>query len=369
MATPNMFAALEQTDQLVEAGHPDEAYRVMKEAVEADTGNFARTFLNQWMRHLEEGEAETRNKFAEILIYLKQDFSGPADQQEPVAEEPSPSPSSAMPVWLAPLTKPFLRKPEPEPMKREVPATPSPPTVSVPQEQPASEVPTPTPAVEPETPSQPAPEPVKDETQTPSVLETQEESSTEEETREEPVMEPTIEGVQSAEDTGGEVVTEETGEAEKEQEEPEQQEALPEPIQEPTPVAEEAHTPAAPVAQEPAVEEKEQTETSVAELNPEDLEQMTLTFYEWQMAAIQKAAMKEKTDEPTLVANMLETGDIKPLMWSRYKHGSPSPNKRITIALPHRTKLELEQEKYDEGIKTTTRYVRVVLFGDRADKA
>lgn len=103
---------------------------------------------------------------------------------------------------------------------------------------------------------------------------------------------------------------------------------------------------------------------------PEELENLTLTFYEWQMSAIRKAAQKEHVHEGALLTRMLETRKLEPLMWSRYRHGTTSsPTQRITIAVPHETKVIIEKDKDFEGIKTTTKYVRKVLFGARAEKA
>lgn len=107
-----------------------------------------------------------------------------------------------------------------------------------------------------------------------------------------------------------------------------------------------------------------------ASLEPEEIEHLTLTFYEWQMAAILKAAVKEKMNENSLLAQILETRKLEPLMWSRYKHGkTSSPTHRITISVPHTTKVSIEKDKDSEGIKTTTKFVRKMLFGQRAEKA
>lgn len=99
-----------------------------------------------------------------------------------------------------------------------------------------------------------------------------------------------------------------------------------------------------------------------------DVEHITLTFYDWQMAAIHRAALKQKMDENTLVAQVLVTGNARPLAFARYKAGGSSPDQRITLPVPVGTKEKLEKEKNAEGIKTTTKYVRRLMFGNRAEK-
>lgn len=115
-------------------------------------------------------------------------------------------------------------------------------------------------------------------------------------------------------------------------------------------------------------EEEEEVPSPVAD-DTELVEQLTLTFYEWQKDAIAKAAHKQNMDEQALVTSMLETGNPEPLAWSRYHAGKTSPTQRIVVHVPHHTKESLEAAKDSEGIKTTTRYVRKLLFGNRSEKA
>ena len=145
------------------------------------------------------------------------------------------------------------------------------------------------------------------------------------------------------------------------------------PAEEPAEAEPQAEEPA--IASGPEAEVKPETVPPVSEApetghEPEELENLTLTFYEWQMSAIRKAAQKEQVHEGALLTRMLETRKLEPLMWSRYRHGNTaSPTQRITIAVPHETKATIEKDKDFEGIKTTTKYVRKVLFGARAEKA
>ena len=99
-----------------------------------------------------------------------------------------------------------------------------------------------------------------------------------------------------------------------------------------------------------------------------DTEHLTLTFYDWQMSAIQRAAKKQKMDDSLLVAQILSTGDASALDYARYKAGGQSPDQRITVTVPAGTKESLEQKKNAEGIKTNTKYVRRMMFGNRAEK-
>lgn len=283
--TADMFATLEQVTRLVEEDNPDEAYRVMKDAVAQDSHGFARIFLSEWMKHLETEDENVQNKFAEILIFLKEDFPELASlaESKTVEQEVAVAAPLAMPVWLAPFAKP----------------------------EPAA-----------------VPEPVAERPAEPAVPSFVEQSA------EEPVAAP--EPLSSAEP---EVATLE-------------------------PLVKAAEPEQAPV------EEKPQTVQKVKAPEPEEREHLTLTFYEWQMSAIAKAAQREHVDEGVLLARMLETRKMEPLMWSRFRHGkTSSPAHRITIAVPHKTKVTLEKDKDFEGIKTTTKYVRKVLFGNRAEKS
>lgn len=286
--TTDMFAMIDRVTRLVEEGQHDEAYKVIKDSVDEDGHGFARVFLSAWISHLaQEGEAE-QNKFAEILIYLKEDFPELATgiEQERVEPEPLPAPP-AMPLWLAPFDKPR-------------PTTP------------VTELVTPEPVVEPEKAEHPA-------------VEEEVEAEPEVTTLEVPV------------------------------------EAAPTQAEEP---------PAIPSETEVELEPQPAPIAPEAVQEPEELENLTLTFYEWQMSAIRKAAHKEHVHEGALLTRMLETRKLEPLMWSRYRHGSTSsPTQRITIAIPHKTKVTIEKDKDFEGIKTTTKYVRKVLFGARAEKA
>lgn len=99
-----------------------------------------------------------------------------------------------------------------------------------------------------------------------------------------------------------------------------------------------------------------------------DSEHITLTFYDWQMAAIHRAAQKQKVDESLLISQILETGNARPLAFARYKAGGSSPDQRITLPVPVGTKEKLEKAKNLEGIKTNTKYVRHLMFGNRAEK-
>lgn len=97
-------------------------------------------------------------------------------------------------------------------------------------------------------------------------------------------------------------------------------------------------------------------------------ETLNLSFYDWQMTSISKAAIREKVDEITLLTRMLETGNLDPLMWARYKRGNASPDRRIRVKVNAETKERLEAEKEAESV-TLTKYVRKLLFGrDRAEK-
>lgn len=289
--TADMFATLEQVTRLVEEDNPDEAYRVMKDAVAQDSHGFARIFLSEWMKHLANEEERVQSKFAEILIFLKDDFPELAtSESKAIEQEVAVAPPLAMPVWLAPFAKPEHAVAPP---------------VSV----------TERPATEPALPSfveQSAEKPVA-------------------------AAEPAV--------------------------------VVPEPV---VAAAEpEATVPEKPSEPEQPVEaEKPKTGRKVKAPEPEEREHLTLTFYEWQMSAIAKAAQKEHVDEGVLLARMLETRKLEPLMWSRYRHGrTASPAHRITIAVPHKTKVTLEKDKDFEGIKTTTKYVRKILFGNRAEKS
>lgn len=287
--TTDMFAMLERATRLVEEDKHDEAYRLIKESVDADPHGFAHVFLSAWIQHLiKEGENE-QSKFAEILIYLKDDFPELLKLSEEELVEQSAA-SSDIPIWLAPYAKP-----------------------------------------------QPAASPV-----TPSAVKQVATVDME------PFKQPEVEQAEPAE----------AEQAIPEVVESEVQEVQPEPAEE--------VEPAKPV-KEPEPFQKIRV-VNVPE--PEERENLTLTFYEWQMSAIAKAAQKEHVDEGTLLARMLETRKLEPLMYSRYRHGkTASPAHRITIAVPHKTKVTLEADKDVEGIKTTTRYVRKVLFGSRAEKA
>lgn len=269
--TTDMFAMLEQATRLVEEDKPDEAYRVIKESADTDPHGFAHLFLSAWIEHLiQEGETE-QSKFAEILIFLKEDFPDLWPKEESVEELPAAS--TDIPIWLAPYAKP-----------------------------------------------QPAASPVPSAVEQAVTVEM------------EPFKQPEVEQVEQVEE--------------------EVQAVKPEQV-------------------EPAKEPEAAPKMRVVNVpEPEERENLTLTFYEWQMSAIAKAAQKEHVDEGTLLARMLETRKLEPLMWSRYRQGkTSSPARRITIAVPHKTKVALEKDKDVEGIKTTTRYVRKVLFGQRAEKA
>jgi hypothetical protein len=213
--TFDMFATLARVTHLVDEGNPDEAYHVMKTAVMEDNHGFARIFLSEWMKHMEIEEESIQNKFAEILIFLKEDFP----EAVPLPEH----------------------EPEPEP------------------------------------------------------------------------LEPTVDAIATA---------------------------PPPPPSEPNP----------------------------AMSKPAAKEHLTLTFYDWQMIAISKAATKEKVDENALLSRMLETQDFQPLTWARYRQGKASPHNRITISVPCQTKKSLTKSQEAEGVTTTTKYVRKVLFGERAEK-
>jgi hypothetical protein len=329
---PDMFETLEQTTRLVEENNPDEAYRVMKEAVAEDSQGFARMFLSQWMKHMENAQESIKNKFSEILAFLKEDYPEPAPEpEEPTqVQTPPSSRASAMPVWLAPLDKPKVQTQQKEPEKRE----PEPENV-----QPVVEAPSP--AVEPE----PATQPTEAETVQAEVVEA-------------PEVQPKVEPEPEA---AAQTVPTQEEETKAEEPEPEVTETAKVVVPE-TPAPE----PVAETEPEPAPEPKSKV---IVELEQEELESLTLTFYEWQMTAIAKAAMREKVDENALLKQMLETRNLEPLMWSRYRKGTPSPTKRITIAVPHEIKATIEEDKHAEGMKTTTRYVRKVLFGKRAEKA
>lgn len=97
-------------------------------------------------------------------------------------------------------------------------------------------------------------------------------------------------------------------------------------------------------------------------------EVLTLSFYDWQMTSISKASIRQKVDEDVLLARMLETGNLEPLAWARYKRGKASPDHRIRVKVTSATKERLEAEKDAEEVPLT-KYVRKLLFGrDRAEK-
>lgn len=100
----------------------------------------------------------------------------------------------------------------------------------------------------------------------------------------------------------------------------------------------------------------------------ESTEFLTLTFYEWQMIAIERAAEKEGLEAADLLVQILETRNTRPLAYSRYRQGLSSPSQRITISIPAHVREDIEARKAEEGIKTTTRYVRKMLFGRRSEK-
>lgn len=97
-------------------------------------------------------------------------------------------------------------------------------------------------------------------------------------------------------------------------------------------------------------------------------EPLSLSFYDWQMTSISKAAIREKVDESTLLSRMLETGNLEPLSWARYKRGKASPSQHIRVKVTSATKERLEAAKDAEEV-SLTKYVRKYLFGrDRAEK-
>lgn len=97
----------------------------------------------------------------------------------------------------------------------------------------------------------------------------------------------------------------------------------------------------------------------------ETKETLVLSFYDWQMNSIVKAAIREKVDESTLIARMLETGNLEPLTWARYKRGKASLDHRIRVKVSHKTKKQLDEKKEDLSL---TKYVRKLLFGDRSER-
>jgi hypothetical protein len=327
--TADMFATLERTIQLVDEGDADEAYHVLKTAVTEDRHGFARIFLAAWIKHIEDEEESAQKKFAEILLLLKEDFPELSSSREEEFIVKVPAPQDAMPLWLAPLDEPAMRHEDteiemvtPSPFSSEpepdatVPSQVQPPEQeeTEPEAQPAqSEAPTATEATDVPQPAQESVEPPVDEA--PVAVD-----------KSEP-LEPTVDSL----------VNEPVETA------PTVDKVVDKPVEKP-------------VKPKPVVEA--------------ETEHLTLTFYEWQMSAIHKAASKENMDENALLAQMLQTRKLEPLMWSRYKQGkTTSPAHRITISVPHKTKAKLERDKDFEGIKTTTKYVRKVLFGTRAEKA
>lgn len=97
------------------------------------------------------------------------------------------------------------------------------------------------------------------------------------------------------------------------------------------------------------------------------LKEITLSFYDWQMNSISKAAIREKVDEATLLSQMLETGNLAPLTWARYRRGKASPSNRIRVKVIAATKEDLESKREKEEV-TLTKYVRKFLFGERAER-
>lgn len=96
-------------------------------------------------------------------------------------------------------------------------------------------------------------------------------------------------------------------------------------------------------------------------------ETLTLSFYDWQMNSIVKAAIREKVDESTLIARMLETGNLEPLTWARYKRGKASLDHRIKVKVTSETKKQLDEKKDTEDL-SLTKYVRRLFFGDRSER-
>jgi hypothetical protein len=97
------------------------------------------------------------------------------------------------------------------------------------------------------------------------------------------------------------------------------------------------------------------------------LKELTLSFYDWQMNSISKAAIREKVNEATLLAQMLETGNLDPLTWARYRRGKASPSSRIRVKVTAATKEGIDSKREKEEV-TLTKYVRKFLFGERAER-
>lgn len=240
MATTNMFTLLDDVSRLIAEKNPDEAYSLIEDVLDNDPDGYAKRFISDWFQHHLSEEEATRGDFAEIILYLREDYpevTGQGDATE----------GDSVLVYA---------------------------------------------------------------TETAAVLE------------DEPVPDDS------------------TKEESKEDFPPEDE------------------------------EEEQADEGTEQKPETDEREHITLTFYDWQKAAIARAARKQGLDENALLTTILESGDAKPLAFARYRPGeSSSPDQRLTITVPHRTKETIESQKNSEGIKTTTKYVRRLLFGNRAEKS
>lgn len=305
----NMFDTLNTAKSLVLTDdRPDDAFNLIKEAVSDRPDPFTLNFIAEWIRHIAQDEESVRSKFDEIVMFLKDEF-----------------PDLEILIQAKPYFEPSIAKaPQSQPVEAEIPPAVVPIFSSHTQHKAhpkglTHKVST-TPFVEGQA-MEPVPKPVESPKSAPT-----------------PEEEPTPETVPPPVP----VHTEPKRAADKLM-----------------PVTKTKRRPAKPTSKP----------TTIRGRNSHPHENLTLTFYPWQKAAIERAARKQNMDEADLLAEILQSGDATPLAWSRYKHGDTSPTERVTVPVVEKTKEVIEKGKHAEGMKTTTRYVRKMLFKDRAEKA